>query len=434
MNKRYRLILIAAFALIASVCLIAGCKLSINKSFEDFVEESQVKSSVTYILNKGKFTNNSSVYNIYYPANAKPYEITQSTPAGATIGNARIDSFDGHEFLGWFEAKTNADGVPLYTDGTLFDTTLEEGKTVDSLETKYDFSKRLNEGDKIYVVARWNELPKITFKLIPDGFSTMKVDGKEYKAGDELVSYYIPSYGFPDMGEKVFAAQGYTFVSFHANADGSDKFTGWPVRIPEDGKDVEMYVKFMEGDWVLVRTATDFQKLFRSGGNALNYYFMLDDDKTELDCSELKNLAPLSRFRGKIEGNGCTVKNLNLTVNNISNGYVAAVFGELTSDASIKNITFENVTANYSLRRRADTNVFFMFSSNGGAKIENVAFGGQMNVTLGVEARLDKTSESNWIFGGYTTDSQMSGVTVLAGTKCTITDSEGKQTVYEYKN
>ena len=170
MNKRYRLILIAAFALIASVCFIAGCKLSINKSFEDFVEESQVKSSVTYILNKGKFTNNSSVYNIYYPANAKPYEITQSTPAGATIGNARIDSFDGHEFLGWFEAKTNADGVPLYTDGTLFDTTLEEGKIVDSLETKYDFSKRLNEGDKIYVVARWNELPKITFKLIPDGF------------------------------------------------------------------------------------------------------------------------------------------------------------------------------------------------------------------------------------------------------------------------
>jgi len=433
MNKRYRLILIAAFALIASVCLIAGCKLSINKSFEDFVEESQVKSSVTYILNKGKFTNNSSVYNIYYPANAKPYEITQSTPAGATIGNARIDSFDGHEFLGWFEAKTNADVVPISTNGTLFDTTLEEGKIVDSLETKYDFSKRLNEGDKIYVVARWNELPKITFKLIPDGFSTMKVDGKEYKAGDELVSYYIPSYGFPDMGEKVFSAQGYTFVSFHAKADGSDKFTGWPVRIPEDGKDVEMYVKFMEGDWVLVRTATDFKKLFRSGGNALNYYFMLKPG-TELDCGELKNLAPLSRFRGKIEGNGCTVTNLTFTKNNILNGNIVSIFGNLTKEASIKNITFKDVKADYSLRANTDTDIFFMCSSDAGATLEKVAFGGQMNVTLGVNARLDKTSESNWIFGGYTSDSLMKGVTVLAGTRCTITDSEGKQTVYEYKN
>ncbi len=433
MNKRYRLILIAAFALIASVCIFAGCQLSVNKSFDEIADEYQFKSSITYILNEGTFENNRSVFDMYYTENAKPFEITQSVPAGASVGNAKIKDYDGHVFLGWYKAKVNSDGIPLYTDGTLFDKTLEKGKTVEKTDEKFDFSNRMKNGDKIYLVADWAELTKVNFRLIPDGFDKMAVGDKEYKAGDILNSFYIPTTGLANMGDSVFKANGYTFVSFHAKADGSDEFNGWPIRIPDDGKDIDMYAKFMLGDWELVRTAKDFEKLFRSGGNALNYYFMLAPG-TELDCGELKNLAPLSRFRGKIEGNGCTVTNLTFTKNNILNGNIVSIFGNLTKEASIKNITFKDVKADYSLRANTDTDIFFMCSSDAGATLENVAFGGQMNVTLGVNARLDKTSESNWIFGGYTSDSLMKGVTVLAGTRCTITDSEGKQTVYEYEN
>ncbi len=84
MIKRYKLILIAVFALISAVCLFAGCHLSINQGFDDFIKDKNLTASVTYFLNEGEFDNNSRIVNIYYNEGTKPFEITQGAPAGAT--------------------------------------------------------------------------------------------------------------------------------------------------------------------------------------------------------------------------------------------------------------------------------------------------------------------------------------------------------------
>ena len=67
------------------------------------------------------------------------------------------------------------------------------------------------------------------------------------------------------------------------------------------------------------------------------------------------------------------------------------------------------------------------------AKLENVTLSGQMNITLGDNAYVRNTKETNWMFGGMGNDSLVDGIKVIGGTKCVITSSTGEVTTYEYK-
>ena len=430
MIKRYKAVLISVLALVAAVCLLAGCNLSINKSLDDFVNEKNLKATVTYVLNEGSFTDNSQVFEMYYSSGAKPYKITQSRPADATIGNALIEERNGYTFEGWYEAEL-VNGKPVYEDGTPFDPKagIENGKAVKSTDREYDFTKPLEEGDNIYVVARWTTDTKLIVKLIADGFTLEKGEDK-YVTGSVINSYPIPANGLSNMGKRVFVAQGYTFMNFYTDESASDLFTDWPVRVPEDEQDVVIYAKYIVGDWELISNADVLKStLFRSGGGLKNYYFLND-----VDCSGLSAQSTLSLFSGTIEGNGHTLKNLTVSASNLTNSSVASLFGDLRSTAAIQNINIENLTVNFTVRSNNDANAYFLFSSmDKDAKLENVTLSGQMNITLGDNAHVRNTKETNWMFGGMDNDSLVDGIKVIGGTKCVITSSTGEVTTYEYK-
>lgn len=432
MIKRYKLILILSFMIVAAVCLVtAGCKL--NESYEDFLNKNGLTASVTYILNEGEFNNHSQVKEINYKAGSKPYNMTQGAPLS---GSSSVAQRNGYTFLGWFEVVLNDEGLPLYEDNTPFDKEagFEEGKVVQTKDVQFDFSKPMEEGQHLFVCARWQINSKLVIKLITEGYDVLKTEDKEYRTGDVIREEFIPSNGIGDLGSSVFSADGYSFISFYEDETGAldKRFTGWPVQAAEDGGNVVIYAKYFEGDWVVLENASNISALFNSGGGRRNYY-MLND----LDCSSLsaRNLTNINNtgFYGQFIGNGFKISNLKVQALNMKGLMKASLFGDIQENAVIKDVTFENITANYSVFSKQDVNVFFMFTAKSEtAKFENVVFGGQMNVTLDSEASITETRADRWLFGGLASDSVMTGVTVLAGTKCVITDSGGGKTEYGY--
>lgn len=428
MIKKYKLILITLLSLIASVCLFTGCHLNENKTFDEFVTEHDLKANIVYILNDGSFKNKSKIFNMYYPAGAKPYEITLEVPADGSIGNAQIDKRNGYTFDGWYLAETSG-GVPVYEDGTVYDREagLDSSKSVKSTSEKFDFSAELSENDEIYLVARWTTDARLNVKLITEGYDVLKSGDDEYRTGDIINSYPIPDNGVGNVGDMVFEAEGYTFVSYYTDETGATRFNSWPVMTPENEEDVTIYAKFIEGTWTVVENTSGIAKLFGSGGTTRNYYFIED-----VDCADLNAQRPLALFSGTIKGNGHVIKNLKLNVSSaLSTGGNASMFGNIRESAVIEDITIENLTTTCSVRSNADVDVFFMCKSVAdGATIKNVSFGGQLSITLNPNAMMANTTEQHWIFGGVASDGEMTGVTVLSGTVCTIADSEGNVTTY----
>ncbi|MDE6585346.1 MAG: InlB B-repeat-containing protein [Clostridia bacterium] len=423
MIKKYKLILISVLSLIAAVCLFAGCHLNENKTFDEFVTEKNLKANVVYILNDGTFKNKSSVFNMYYKAGAKPYEITLGIPAGGSIGNAQIDERNGYTFDGWYLAETS-DGYPVYEDGTPFDSEkgVDSEKAVKASNEKYNFDTLLEEGERIYLVARWTTDSRLIVKLVTEGYNTLIKDDAEYKTGDEINSYPIPDRGIGNIGDMVFTAKGYTFVSFYTDETAATRFDSWPVTTPDEG-DVTIYAKFIEGDWVIVENTSGITRMFGSGGTSRNYYFLND-----VDCSELRAQSPRTQFLGTIKGNGFAIQNLKLNVSSaLTTEDNASLFGNIAASAVIEDITFENLKTTCSVRSNADPDKLFFFcqSVDEKATLNNVNLSGKLSITLNNGSMLTNTTEAHWIFGGVKKDADMKGVTLLDGTTCKITDAQG---------
>lgn len=423
MIKKYRLILLSVLSLIAAVCLFAGCHLNENMTFDEFVKDRNLKANIVYILNDGTFKNKSKVFDMYYRAGSKPYEITLEVPAGGSIGNAQIDERSGYTFDGWYLAKTNSEGYPIYSDGTEFDADkgVDSEKEVAATDEKFDFSEPLEEGDKIYLVARWITDSRLIVKLVTEGYDTLVAGDKSYRTGDELNSYPIPDRGIGNIGDMVFTADGYTFVSYYTDETADTRFDSWPVTTPDEG-DVTIYAKFIEGDWVVVENTSGIGKLFASGGTSKNYYFISD-----VDCADFGAKTPLTRFAGTIKGNGYAIKNLTLNVATalIATGN-ASLFGNILDSAVIEGITFENLQTTCSVRSNVDSDVFFFCKSvSDKATLKDVTLSGQLTVTLNENSKVTNTTEARWIFGGKASDADMSGVTVKAGTTCKMLDAQG---------
>lgn len=432
MIKRYKLILILSFMIVAAVCLVtAGCKL--NESYEDFLNKNGLTASVTYILNEGEFNNHSQVKEINYKAGSKPYEMSQSAPSS---GSSKVNEWSGHTFLGWFEVVLNAEGVPLYEDNTPFDKNvgLEEGKIIQTKDVPFDFSKPMEEGQHLFTCGKWRTNSKLIVKLITEGYDVLEHGEKEYRTGDVIREVFIPENGLGNLGKTVFTPTGYTYVSFYSDVSGDNdnRFNGWPIKA-EEGKDEVLYAKYLKGAWEIVENTSGIGTFFNSGGGTKNYYLLNDVDCADWNVRAVTNINTTG-FSGKFYGNGYKISNLKIRATGLRGTATASLFGRVNDDAEIKDVTFENITANFEVNTNADVNMYFMFTSKAeSAVIENVGFGGQMNVKLNENSLITQTTEDRWLFGGLASDSAITGVTVLTGTKCVITDSKGGETVYNYK-
>lgn len=305
--------------------------------------------SVKFDANGGVFTTNTSVivdaYNISdLPKNAQgEVEIALLSPDNALRGkgNAFTAVNSGYYLAGWYAQRT--------------ETTDAEGNPVYTYADKWDFEKDLlavDPGEK-----HSSEAPVLT--LYAAWVPTFQVEIYDLASGDLLDSYAvdpenadeiclpawdketgaIEMYDFPERS-------GYTFENAYYDVGGTQAVStatiAHPGVINYDNGTVQdpvlrLYVDWMEGEWYHIYNAKQFVK-----NASVNGCYVIHEDLDFADENWPTSFMH-GNFKGTIQGNGHTFKNISLAQTNNSK-VNSGLFGALTEDAVLSDLTFENVT------------------------------------------------------------------------------------------
>lgn len=425
MIKSRKLVLITVFAFIAAMCLFAGCKL--NSTLDDILDKYDLTARVTYFLNGGQFEDKTQIKEMYYSAGTMPYDISVNRP---NSGSAQLDDKHGSVFTGWYAVKLSDDGNPLYNDSSEYveGEKFDPAKGIQMAEELFDFSIELKEGDHYFVCGDWIEVPKLLINLaLEDCDSLTDAMGNEYKPGDTINETYITGdVYFP--GRNLLDTNDYTFIAYYLD-ENCETPVEWPLVAPEDNEeDLTIYAKYIKGKWTIVENTTGITTMFSSSGGSGNYYLLND-----IDCSSL-TVNYRSTFSGKIRGNGYKILNLTVTSSSmLAQNAFASVFGTIRSSAEITDVSFENLTAKFSVRSNVWASVYLVCRSiEDGAKISNFTVGGKLDITLGENSYLNNGSEDTWLFGGFDSDGDCTSIKVSSGTTCTINNYDGTKTTYTH--
>jgi len=166
--------------------------------------------------------------------------------------------------------------------------------------------------------------------------------GVYYMDGENKVS--LGSYSvksgeiFDDFQKFANKREDHTPLGYYSDPECT---TAWSVdyKHPGGDKDLEIpvYVKYIEGDWELVDS---FSKL-RSAIYGSNVYLLCDIDGKgeELDTP--------GDFTKIFEGNGFTVSNFTVKKGGTTKTPTCSIFGGLSSSAVIRNVTFSDVSFDF---------------------------------------------------------------------------------------
>lgn len=411
MTKKLRFAFIAVLAALFAACFMSGCKL--NDTLDDIINDNGLYSRITYLAGEGTFSDNqTSVKTLYFKPGNLPLDIGEDASGGTEgdtsfVGGGFYVSLSKYSLTGWYRIKVNAEGKPLYTDGSVIDVSaaLETGKEPDLYEEKFSFKSPLQKDDDIYLYAKWAADVRLRVQLVTEEGVTATYNGNEYKNGDIFFEYNF--YGDTATLERSgIELGGATFMSYYYDAECNLPIENMTIEKGES--DVTVYAKYMGNKdgkpWKFVYYASDVESMFSFTAAENNYYLMNDIDCTDITVS---NLAALSFT---IEGNGYKISNLTVQNNTLGNGSKAALFGSVAATACVKDLTFENLNCTYRVRANAFADVNFVFTScEDGATFADVVIGGTLKVTLGNNANVD--SGDNVLYGGYAEGQQCAGIT-----------------------
>ena len=392
MTKTTKHILLLA-AVIALLCILTGCS-QWELPYEGMNEEGYTVS-VKFDPCGGAFANteNVQVIDVFNLADAKKDSSGNSMiPLIAPDDSRRGDrafsvSKNGCFFAGWYREcspRTDASGNPLDCYGN--------PTSVSGLEQGYIYSGLWNfESDTLSVpegsynsetpfmtlYAAW--IPYFNFE-----FYVQNESGSfELFETDNLISLGIPAWdlatgkinmnGFPEIDGKTFEG---AYLDEAMTKPVTETLSGdidYEHGVSATDK-IKVYTKYAEGEWYRISSAEQFVKNSKLGGC---YYIEADLDFTGLNWS-----AALAggAFSGKIEGNGHKFSNINFI--HADNSKVSCgLFGLLAAGASIKGVTFENIT----------------YTLGAGSRMQAPVFG-LLCGTLSEEASLDSITLSNASF------------------------------------
>jgi hypothetical protein len=338
--------LLAACLLLVTMLFLNGC--APKKTPYEINDQENYRVSVKYDANGGLFTNNTTVimdsYNISdMGTNSQgQVEIALLPPDDTGRGtDAFAPRNNGYFLAGWYSQRN--------------ETTDEAGNVTYSYEGKWDFEKDLlsldPHGDysaaepELTLYAAWIPLFEIQLYALDTGeqISTMTFDPTEndqvlVPVWDETTGT-VNMNGFPER-------DGFTFNGAFYDGQGTQAVTTDAIIHPGvvnvatgTASDISMklYVDYMEGEWYHIYSAEQFADNASLKGN---YILHADLDFTD-------EIWPTSlmygNFTGTIEGNGHSIKNIDLRQTNNSK-VNAGLFGNLTQDAKLTNIAFDNAS------------------------------------------------------------------------------------------
>ena len=338
--------LLAACLLLVTMLFLNGC--APNKTPYELNDLDNFTVSIKYDANGGLFTDNTTVitdsYNIadLAPNDQGQVQIALLPPDDPGRGtDAFAPRNNGYFLAGWYSNR--------------LETTDEAGNITYSYEDKWDFENDLLSLDpngnytaskpELTLYAAWVPLFEIELYALDSGekVSTMTFDPTVTEkvlipAWDETTGT-VKMNGFPER-------EGYTFNGLFYDELGSQAVSTASVSHPGTvdtstgtAADISMklYVDYLEGDWYQIYNAEQFADNASLKGN-----YILHADLDFSDEIWPTNLM-YGNFTGTIEGNGHTIKNIDLRQTNNSK-VNAGLFGNLTEDAKLNNVIIDHAS------------------------------------------------------------------------------------------
>ena len=329
--------------------------------------------SVKYDANGGTFTTNTSVIvDSYDPMQTAGGKIALLSPDNALRGNDAFTAVNNGYFLaGWYQERTQqSDGTYTYSG-------------------KWDFENDLLEINPNGQYTSAEPVMTLYAAWIP----MFQVNFRDLQSGEILDTYtFDPNTGaslqVPALDEETGAVEmhkfparsGYTFDSVYYDAEGTMQVdtaevvhTGminYENGTAENGT-MDLYINWTEGEWFHIYNVEQF---LDNASVTANFVLHADlDFEGEIWPTSLM----YGNFSGSIQGNGHTIRNVELTQTNNSK-VNAGLFGHLTENAGLTDLTFENVTFTIQAGTRVVGTSFGLLSGtiSGEAVLDNVAITG----------------------------------------------------------
>ena len=378
LNKKAILLIL----LVATVILVtAGCAAAKNPYRTNDAEGYNV--SIKFDANGGFFTTNTSVivdsYNLAdLPKDSNgDAQIALLSPDDPRRGKEVFTAVkNGYFLVGWY-AQCSGEGENVtYADKWDF----ENGTYTVKADGSYSASEPV-----LTLYAAWAPLLEIQVYDLNSGamvnstaFSPLEADLEQIQ-----LPYWDEKSGAVLMG-KFPEYDGYTWGDVYLDAEGTQKVEGAQIahtgKVNYDNATVEngtmkLYVDFMEGEWFHITSAKQLVSNASVSGN-----YILDAD---LDFTD--QIWPTAfmhgNFTGTIVGNGHKISNVAITQTNNSK-INTGLFGQLTENASISDVTFENTTLTIEGGTRVSGASFGLFAGTASdkAQISNVAISGKVQI------------------------------------------------------
>lgn len=434
MSSKTRLSLLIIFIIALVSTLAAGCSVGREKWEDTLKKNNAFNQSVIYYGNQGQFETNDYEKCMYYTPNSLVYNLgIDSTEAeGASDSEMPTLSRKDYLFDGWYFVEVDKDGNPVFEDtdnAEALGIAKSTGEAVDFTTLK------IAENQKIYLVAKWRLDYQIEYILVSDVDVQVTVtqtndDGDTeqkvvtYKNGDIITSQRFGTLSSATAlsDSSMPVSTNATFLQLYADAECTTELVGDISKPTEDGLDnPKVYAKYITGKWTVVKTATQVISMMGSLNKGTNYWIHQD-----IDCTGKTTSLTLAtkKTNSVIEGNGHTISNLTFS-QTLSNNLSYSIFGTLESTAVIKNITFENVSIETSLRTGSAYVYIAYADAVEGATLENVAIN-SVSVTISCPANSyingsimtndGAMDTANMLYGGTNI---LSGITITNST-CTV--------------
>ena len=436
-------------SLVSGIC--AGC--IGEDDAKDMADSLGMTACVTYYSNGGTFvegsTKDSKVYRTdYYYPDTPIFNIGVDETSGQTIGITR----SGYVFAGWEYAVLDEDNLPiLYAvddNGTITGTKLKvlesgtasivgsTGREILEQEKRFEAvasgekvfkdgqpRPKVGANEHVYLVATWVQDVVLEYRLItdqpiPDGNVT-------YNSGDVIFTRPFASSDtitlYSDNAPVSFDK--FSFINLYWDAEGEEAVATVDQISKKEGENSVIYAKYLSGNWTAVRTANQAANMLRATGNG-NYFIVYD-----IECDDVSfSYKTFGSYGGTIEGNGKTLKNINISATLRNAPDKGSILGNLTATAKIKNLTIENVSISLSIG--VSMYAYALVASvEEGAVFENFAVDGvtfqikklSNDITIyNIQLISGEYEKDNWLYGEYGTDDEFVEVYGNIVRNCTL--------------
>lgn len=358
MRKRIT-VLTLIIALCIMVASLTACHVGDKPLFDDFLNQNGLTAQVTYYSNGGQFKNSAVISKEMYH---KPNDYIANF--GVDVKKGEISKVN-YVFTGWNYAQLDENNNPV--------TEIIDGKVhYKDSGVKANFPIQIADKQHIYLCATWELDVYLSYRLVSDVDITVNVKDEEgntsqktFTNGDEIKQeYFGTNTEIITSSQAPVTATNATFLQLFVDEDCTIP-VGSTLAKPSDGSNLNVYAKYIEGNWTLVKTAQQALNMFKQLHLDRKYYLF-----NNIDMSEQTGVIPATanECKATIQGNGYKISNLKVEpVNNkggaAQNDVSYSLFGALKSTAKITDLTIENVTINYTVSKGATTNLYAFFAS-----------------------------------------------------------------------